>query len=303
MDVIPQNVHWLIPEENVPCDIFLHFRGQFPLVLAAGQPVTLTILDKLAKANCVHIYHRRGDSDTWNTWANRRHETKFAVRENGGDQEAKFGNKRAELISYLRRSVIKKSEGSPELDYALKIGLEVLMKVVRSPMLDWYFHQFHEPPNLLQHNARVALTAVVFALMHTKSSEEEIESFLFASLIHELEGDPANSISKIASQETLAALASSKRPVPEAVIRHIQFQDELCSGKGFPSNCTKNQIPTLGRIFTLFNHFDHYRLKDAVSRRARFEQARKLMTARQDDYADEFWDAFWAFWEKHMEVV
>jgi len=303
MDVIPQNVHWLIPEENVPCDVFLHFRGQFPLVLAAGQPVTLTILDKLAKANCSHIYHRRGDIDSWSSWASRRHQAQSAVGAKEIDQEAKFGNKRAELISYLRKSVLKKSEGIQELDHALKSGLEILLKVVRSPMLDWYFHQFHEPPNLFQHNARVALTATVFALMQTKATEKEIESFLFASLIHELEGDPATSISTIASQETIAALANSKRPVPEAVIKHIQFHDELCSGKGFPGNCKKSQIPPLGRIFTLFNHFDHYRLKDAGSRRARFDQARKLMTARKDDYAEEFWDDFWAFWEKHLEIV
>lgn len=303
MDVIPQNVHWLLPEESVPCDIFLHFRGQFPLVLNSGKTVTTDVLEKLAKAKCSYVYVRQSDTPAWNAWKVKRHETALVVSKEKSAPEDRFGNKRAELISYLRKSVQKKSEGAKELDAALKSGLESLLKVVRSPMLDWYFHQFHEPPNLFFHNARVALTSATFAFLHSKTTEKEIESFIFASLIHELEGDPLTSINTIVSQETLAALEKSKRPVPEEVIDFIQLHDELCSGKGFPNNCPKEKIPTLGRVFTLFNHFDHYRLKDANSRRARFEQAKKLMTARKGDYDDALWPLFWEFWEKHMEIV
>ena len=40
MDVVPQNLHWLIPEEAAPCDIFLHFRGQNALGLPRGQIIS-----------------------------------------------------------------------------------------------------------------------------------------------------------------------------------------------------------------------------------------------------------------------
>ena len=37
MEFVPKNVHWLLPEEPSPCDVLLHFRGQFATAISAGQ--------------------------------------------------------------------------------------------------------------------------------------------------------------------------------------------------------------------------------------------------------------------------
>lgn len=283
MDVVPQNVHWLMPEESVPCDIFLHFRGQFPLLLGSGMPVNAAVLEKLAKIKCTSIYLRRTDLPLWEKWATRRHQTEITLENSEADTKGLYGNKRSELISYIQKSFYPKDENDTDLGQALKTAQELLQKVVRSPMLDWYFHQFHEPPHLLHHNARVAISSATFAVHKKLLNEKEIETAIFSSLIHELEGDPTVNIKFVVSQQTLATLEKSKHPVPEGVIELIRFQDELCSGKGFPKNCTLNSIPLAVRIFTLFNHLDHYKMQDGSSRRARFERAKQTMTARETD--------------------
>lgn len=61
MDYIPQSVKWLMPEELSPCDIFLHFRGQYAIAVSSGQPFTLPTLTKLAKAGYAHVYVRKAD--------------------------------------------------------------------------------------------------------------------------------------------------------------------------------------------------------------------------------------------------
>jgi len=305
MDVVPQNVHWLIPEENCPCDIFLHFRGQFPKTVEAGQPFTIATLEKLARAKCYYIYIRKIDLPAWEAWAAKRHAvsaTSLPAKESDESSDL-YGNKRAELMSYLRKVVQKRDEADKNLDSALAAATALLQKVINTPMLDWYFQQFHEPPHSFQHNGRVALTTTTFALLYSLAKENELESLIYSTVIHELEGSPETSMKTVASQTTLAQLEKAKHPVPSEVIALIQVQDELCSGKGFPNNRKKNELPLQTRIFSLFNHFDHFRLKDGISRRARFQQAKKQMEARKGDYDQELWESFWDFWENRVEIM
>ena len=56
MEIVPQHVRWLLPEEPCPCDIFMHFRGQYVMALPAGQPVSFKLLEKLALAKFPNIY-------------------------------------------------------------------------------------------------------------------------------------------------------------------------------------------------------------------------------------------------------
>jgi response regulator RpfG family c-di-GMP phosphodiesterase len=91
--------------------------------------------------------------------------------------------------------------------------------------------------------------------------------------------------------------------VPQEVIGLIRLHDELFSGKGFPKNIQGKDIPELVRAFSLFNHFDHYRLAASGTRRARFDQAKQKMTARKTDYDPGLWPKFWLFWENSVEAI
>ena len=58
------------------------------------------------------------------------------------------------------------------------------------------------------------------------------------------------------------------------------------------------------RVFTLFNHFDHYRLMHAgTTRRNRYTKTKESMEERRADYDTDLLPLFWDFWERHVEAV
>ena len=308
MEFVGKSVHWLLPEEPSPCDILLHFRGQYAVAVPGGQPVSFNILEKLAKTQCAQIYIRAKDQDAWTAWAARRYPAAAPAhaasqKDEEATQKQLYGNKRAELLSFMQKSVVKRIEGDAALDKAFSAGLATARKVVGLPSLDWYFKQFHEPPDLFQHNGRVAYSIAIFSSIHHLLPPDELECLVYSALIHELEGSPATNVKTVVSQQTLAYFEKRKDPVPGEVIRLIQLHDELCSGKGFPNNRTRMEIPLAVRVFTLFNHFDQYRLLNTGTRRARFDRTRQLMEARKADYDPDLWPLFWEFWEKQAEAV
>lgn len=310
MEFVPKSVHWLLPEEACPCDILLHFRGQFATAIPAGQPVTFKLLEKLAKTQCTEIYVRAADNERWSAWARERYPfgqpapaSDNTKKEEEQQKKQLYGNKRTELLSYVQKTVKKREDGDKKTDQAFLSALALLRKVVNQPSLDWYFKQFHEPPDLFHHNARVAHTIAIFCGMHPLIFEEEIEALVYSALIHELEGNPVDNIKTVVSQQTLALLEERKDPVPRNVIALIELQDELCSGKGFPSNYNIKDIPTSVRIFTLCNHFDQYRLACSGTRRVRFDRTKQQMEARKADYDPTLWPLFWELWEQRVEAI
>lgn len=303
---LAQSVRWLMPDENVPCDIFLHFRGRYALAVAAGQALNGAILDRFAKARYTHIYLKPEDLTAFLAWTQQRHPGQGG----GGASSAKktdenevYGNKRAELLSFLSRAVTARQQESSDLERFMRAARESMQKTIESTMLDWYFQQFHEPPDLFQHNGRVAFLLAAFVHRHAALTSRELLDALFASLIHQLEGNPADRSATLVSQQTIATLEKSRRPVPESVISFLRMQDELFSGKGFPAGIKGAAVPESVRLFTLFNHFDRYRLQAAGTRRSRFDQARSRMEERRQDYDPQWWDKFWEFMEKEIEVI
>ena len=309
MDYIPQSVRWLVPEETSPCDIFLHFRGQYAIAVPAGQPFSFPTLSKLAKAGYGHVYVKKSDQILWDAWASQRHPViqvsakATAAAEKSAEAKTLYGNKRAELQSYVQKVITAKVQGQANLSTSFQTGMDSLQRVIKSPMLDWYFQQFHEPPDLFYHNGRVAYASSIFCSLHGLAEDKTLDSLVFSALIHELEGDPAQSLKTVVSQATLASLEKGTRPVPQEVTSLILLHDELCSGQGFPNKRALAEIPVPVRVFTLFNHFEHYRLQATGTRRARYDRVKQLMLARKQDYDPNLFILFWDFWERHVELV
>jgi hypothetical protein len=278
------------------------------VAIPKGQPVGFRVLDKLAKHRCKQIFIKPSDENAWNAWVSHRHPQAQPAepqkkKENEGAQKALYGNKRAELLSYVQKTLQKKAEGDSNLDKAFAHTREVMQKVIALPTLDWYFQQFHEPPDLFQHNGRVAHGLTVFLHLYRIGNESELESACYSALIHELEGDPAANTKTVVSQQTLSLLEKKGRPVPKEVIQMIELHDELFSGKGFPNNKKAAEIPVPVRAFTLFNHFDSHLMGIKGTRRIRFDKAKIAMDTRKEDYDPALWKNFWEFWERHVEAV
>jgi hypothetical protein len=304
MEVVSRNVHWLLPEEPSPCDIFLYFRGQYASAIPAGQVVSFKLLEKLNKAQCQHVFIRREDETRWEAWAALRCPSCAPPpTTTAREEKLNYGNKRAELLSYVQKTAQKKLDGDIALDEAFAKALLMLQKIVKLPTLDWYFQQFHEPPELFQHCGRVAYALAVFLHLRNVAPDSDIESICFSALIHELEGSLEKNRKAVVSQQTLASLESKKHAVPREVTKWIELHDELSSGKGFPNNRKRADIPIVVRVFTLFNHFDAYRALGHGTRRARFEKTKETMLSRQDDYDSALWPLFWDFWERQVEAV
>lgn len=307
MEVLAKSVHWLLPEEPSPCNILLHFRGQYAVAIPTGRPVPFSMLEKLVKTDCKEVYISASDAAVWDAWAKRRRPEIVASEESDAkttESTAKslYGNKRAELLTYLQKVFVEKKE-NPDLEQDLEESHDFFQKLVRQPTLDWYFNQFHEPPDLFHHNARVAYGMSLFLHIHFFVSPKEREAICYSALIHELDGDPVANTKTVVSQQTLDLLKKNKHPVPKEVLDLIELHDELSSGKGFPNQKSFQEIPTAVKVFTLFNHFDVYRMQNKGTRRARFEATQKAMLLRKTDYDPTLWPLFWDFWEKTVEIV
>lgn len=307
MEFVPQSIKWLIPDEVSPCDIYLHFRGQYAIAVPVGEMLSMPTLTKLAKAGYAHVYIKTDHLTDWKNYTAKRHPAPTAAspktqEKTAAEGKSLYGNKRAELQSYVLKTIVPKDSGDKESSAAFEEANEALNRVMKSTMLDWYFQQFHEPPDLLNHTGRVAYSTAVFSELHKVASPKELDTVIFSALIHELEGNPSQSMGKlVVSQATLAILEKSKRPVPQEVIEMIRMHDELSSGQGFPNKKKHEEIPVGVRAFILFNHFDHYRLASTGTRRARYDRVKQLMTARKQDYDPKLFGLFWDFWEKKAE--
>jgi hypothetical protein len=94
----------------------------------------------------------------------------------------------------------------------MESSLQMIQKISQSPMLDWYFQQFHEPPDLFYHNARVTFLSFYVSIFYGILSEKENSDLVFSSLIHELQGDPAVANKSIASEITQKNFGTIQTP-------------------------------------------------------------------------------------------
>lgn len=305
---IPVNIHYLLVNETCPGDLYLFFRGQYAALRKAQEKLEPKILEKILLTKSPFFYIHPHEKDVWQEWINARRKcsiqsTETKESEKKGEEQGRFGNKRAEFLSYARKAIIPRDSSTSRSDAQMDKALSTIENVIRSPLLDWYFHQFHEPPDLFQHNARVTYGVATFCIINSVKTDCTLEDLIHSCVIHELEGDPKETAKKVASQVTLQIMEKKKYSVSKKVQDLIKCQDELFSGKGAPKNLKKEEIPFAIRIFSLFNIFDHYRVNTSGTRRSRFDRVKKNMEARKEDFDPILWTLFWSYWEDQVEGI
>jgi hypothetical protein len=303
MEMVPQNIVWLIPEELAPCDLFLFFRGQFVQGVAANNPLNFRFFEKLAQAKVNQIYVKKTDISLWQIWQEKR----LSSAPTSAGTKAKQGNqnesvKRAELISYLRKQIHPRNPGDKKVESSMESSFLAIQKISQTPMLDWYFQQFHEPPDLFYHNARVAFLSLYVSIYYGLLSEKENSDLIFSSLIHELQGDPSEVNKSIASEITLKILEKSKHPIPKEVIQLIQMQDEHCDGSGFPNGLDGTSLKTETKIFSIANHIDHLRLREGGTRKAKSDRAKQKMQKQASFFDSGLFQKFWEVCDTQLEL-
>jgi hypothetical protein len=308
MDFKAINWHWLIPEADSPCDIYLHFRGKFAKSVQKGAPLSFAFFEKIRKTGFPYAYLKAEDQKDWENWLEKRNpiaagKTIVDAETEAAEETSLYGNKRAELVSYMQKVITPKNQNDPGLKFVFENAPVAVTRVIKTPMLDWYFKQFHEPPDLLYHNARVTFLMALFCQLYPVLSVKEQEQILYSSIIHELQGDPTSSLDKVTSALTLDYLEKKQHPVPIEILSAIKMHDELVSGRGYPNNLQGEAIPKNVRVFTFFNHFDHLRLKQTGTRRTRFEATKRALEEREGDYDPALWTMFWEFLEQKIEVT
>ncbi|NUM88956.1 MAG: hypothetical protein HUU37_07115 [Bdellovibrionales bacterium] len=290
-------------DENVPCDLYLHFRGKFAKTLSAGSPVTVELVEKSLRTQWPFVYVKTSDLETWHRFSPLRHSADASTRSESPRPESLYGNKRAEYVSFMKKAVVPRDTKDTRLDFAFRNAPLTIQRVIQNQMLDWYFHQFHEPPDLFHHSARVTFLVALFCTLHPLMDQKNLELLVFASVIHELTGDPAQAANKVVSQATVEFLEKNRHPVPADVLTLVRMQDELVSGKGYPHNLAGESVPLGIRIFSLVHHFEHCRMRQAGTRRTRLEAVRRLMETRKGDFDTKLWPDFWKFVQTQVEIL
>lgn len=303
MEMIPQNTVWLVPEEAAPCNLYLYFRGKYIQGVAANGPVTFAFLEKITQAKLKIIYINKSDLSAWMDWQLKRHlETDQQSNENKSPA-VPANNKRPELISYLRKTFAAKNEEDKKISGALEKAFTSLQEAANSSLLDWYFQQFHEPPTLLHHNGRVALLALYLSHFFALLSDEENKNLAISTLIHELEGDPASQQKSLASELTLKKIESAKRPFPKEIIQLIQVQDEFFDGTGYPKGLSANELKLPSKLFSIVNQFDHIRLREGGTRKARYDRTKQKLLKDQGHFDPNLLQKFFECCETQLEIV
>ncbi|MCO5141996.1 MAG: hypothetical protein M9962_02775 [Oligoflexia bacterium] len=305
---IPVNIHYLLVNEACPADLFIFFRGQYAPLRKAQEALEPKIIEKILLTKSPFFYVNPSDWPQWKKWIDARYKKNTSsssdtASKKNTEEDSLFGNKRAEFLSYARKTLHPRDSSSSRTEQQMDHALNAIEKVIRTPLLDWYFNQFHEPPDLFQHNARVTFGVATFCLINSIKTDYALEELIHSCIIHELEGDPKETSKKVASQTTLQIMEKKKYSVPKKVLDLIKIQDELYSGKGSPKNLKGEDVPYAIRIFSLFNLFDHYRVNTSGTRRSRFDRVKKSMESRKDDFDPVLWTLFWSYWEEQVEGI
>jgi hypothetical protein len=303
MEMIPQNTVWLLPEEAAPCNLYLYFRGKYIQGVAANSPVPFAFLEKITQAKLKTIYIHNDDLPTWLNWQLQRHQDGDKHSPKSKDPTQTTNNKRPELFSYLRKTFTAKNEGDKKVVGSLEKAFVSIQEAANSSLLDWYFQQFHEPPNLLFHNGRVALLSLYISHYFALLSDDENKNLAISTLVHELEGDPASPQKSITSELTLKKLESAKRPFPKEIVQLIQVQDEFCDGTGFPKGLSASDLKETTKLFSIANQFDHIRLREGGTRKSRYDRTKQKLTKEQSHFDTSLLQKFFECCETHLEIV
>ncbi len=303
MEMIPQNTVWLLPEEAAPCNLHLYFRGKYIQGIAANSPVTFAFLEKITQAKLKIIYINKGDLPAWSAWQQQRH-----LETDQHSNEAKTptpaaNNKKPELLSYLRKTFSAKNNEDKKIVGSLEKAFASIQEAANSSLLDWYFQQFHEPPTLLYHNGRVALLSLYMSHFLALLTDEENKNLAISTLIHELEGDPANLQKSITSEVTLKKIENEKRPFPKEIIQLIQAQDEFCDGTGYPKGMSGNDLKIATKLFSIANQFDHIRLREGGTRKSRYDRTKQKLQKDRGHFDSNLLLKFFECCETQLEIV
>lgn len=293
--------------------MYFYFRGKYVVALKSGTPISLEFVANLIKTEYPLAYIEQKSLSEWQSWTKARHPHLDPAIVDAPDANAKqtsvekknlYGNKRNEWFKFIQGSIVVRDTKNTENVNLEKKAHELLKSSIQAPCLDWYFEQFHEPPDLFQHNARVSTLTILLLLRMGQTEIKNIEELIQSIVLHELDGDPKSSMNGVVSEKSISLLENKGRPIPKGVIELIHLQDELVSGKGFPKNLKADQIPLGIKAFSLCNHFDHYRLQaSGANRRIKFEQTKKHIEARKQDYDADIYRFFWPLIENEFEVL
>jgi hypothetical protein len=306
--VKPVSPRYLVLDEISPCDILICFRGKYMPLITKGEKIGQAALEKLEKARIRRIYIPLTSVDSdWTPWI----KSTWNIRQAGDAKSSSettdpsniYGNKRAELISYLSRTIVCRKPNEAKLNETFERALDLFQRGISAKSLDWYFNKFHEPPELFQHCGRVAFGSLLFALQFGLLSEQDRVTLSTAALIHELEGNLKDNRRVLLSEATLKNLEKAGHPIPQEVLSFLKMQDELWSGNGSPKKLAGSALPLSLCVFSLFNSFDQIRAEKTGTRRVRFDQTKKELTIRAKDFHPDLWPDFWSFWEVDWEIV
>lgn len=286
-----------------PCSVFIYYKKNYISILHENQLITPDIYHKLVH----HFYGvgfiKKESALQWKAWQKKRypqdHPIEVVSFENSCPQKTPEDTKtqkfRNEFFKFAE-SKIQYQTDAPERQTGASEALVKLQDVVDNKILNWFFQSPLSTP-LVHHSARVTYLCILFSEVYLGALPSKAKELLaISALIHELHGDPEVDDGTCISLKTLEILKEKKHPLPKEVIEVISQQDELYSGNGAPRKLKGSDILVVSRIFSIVNHYEHYRLRNpGGTRRVRHERAIDLMKKREADFDPKLFKLFQSF--------
>ncbi|MBL6990247.1 MAG: hypothetical protein ISR65_10735 [Bacteriovoracaceae bacterium] len=249
---------FLIPDYESPCGIFIHYKGKFLQAVKKGEIIGLPFVAKMYEDGNYFCYIQETEKKQWVEWF-RVNRFKYKVE---FEKLFKPLNERsvdkAKYISYALKK-IDVTGALEKREEVVPAAQNIFREMVHDPLIDWFFTASFEKENK-EHTARVTYLFILFREFFPELVEHsQFNSLILSSIIHELRGSPFSLENKVASVATLDYLTKKKIVLPSVIVQLIRQHDELADGSGNPSKLKEDQIPEEVRVFSVLDHFDHYR--------------------------------------------
>lgn len=260
----------LLPEEKLPCDIYLLVDDKYIKFKHAGDHLPMSRHEQFMTQNLVSVYLKGEDFKTYIDWMT----SLKKLKEN--ELITELGEENRESIK--QRELIKEKVYETFIDQELdseKVSIledqvsEFVAQAATNQLTLAVLAKFPKyTRTIVEHSVNVANLAVFIAMAAGHSHQYVLENVYLGALFHDygMIKVPENALlNKQGSLYTQyiqehplkgAAVLKKIRSIPEPVLAIIEQHHEQFNGEGFPKGLKGSNIYELAQIVSLANYID-----------------------------------------------
>jgi len=261
----------LVPEVELPCDIYLFLNGHFIKFKHKGDEIPSDRYNNFIISKITHLFTTSSESGAIVQWAKKTEELEHL------ETLERVGKEHEEMVT-LNREIKKDILGIFTKELTNEDARGVFLKATEFVKKACETKEAHSAlrrllgysRTLADHSVNVANLSMYLAHYLSYSNQTVLKNIYLGALYHDIgktridpkltpESNPkAYSKAQRAHPELGKTLLLTKTDLPEEVLRIVGEHHERNDGQGYPKKLTGNRIFDLAKVVTIANEFDNY---------------------------------------------